>query len=67
MLENLLLLLQNPVGLLNLIVDGLMIGAIFALIAYGMALIWGVMNIINLSQGEYVIFGGFIAYYRHIR
>ena len=63
MLENLLLLVQNPIGLLNLVVDGLMIGAIFALIAYGMALIWGVMNIINLSQGEYVIFGGFIAYY----
>ncbi|MCG8423076.1 MAG: branched-chain amino acid ABC transporter permease [Proteobacteria bacterium] len=63
MLENLLLLFDNPIGLLNLIVDGIMIGAVFALIAYGMALIWGVMNIINLSQGEFVIFGGFIAYY----
>ena len=63
MIENILLLAQNPVGLLNLIIDGIMIGAIFALIAYGMALVWGVMNIINLTQGEYVIFGGFIAFY----
>ncbi|MCW9017551.1 MAG: hypothetical protein OQJ89_11335, partial [Kangiellaceae bacterium] len=30
---------------------------------YGMALVWGVMNIINLTQGEFVIFGGFIAFY----
>jgi len=63
MIENIQLLAQNPVGLLNLIIDGIMIGAIFALIAYGMALVWGVMNIINLSQGEYVIFGGFLAFY----
>ncbi len=63
MLENIQLLLDNPVALLNLLLDGIMIGAIFALIAYGMALVWGVMNIINLSQGEFVIFGGFIGYY----
>jgi branched-chain amino acid transport system permease protein len=63
MLDNIQLLAANPVGLLNLIVDGIMIGAVFALIAYGMALVWGVMNIINLTQGEFVIFGGFIAYY----
>jgi branched-chain amino acid transport system permease protein len=63
MLENIQLLTDNPVGLLNLIIDGIMIGAVFALIAYGMALVWGVMNIINLTQGEFVIFGGFVAYY----
>ena len=63
MFENIQLLAENPVGLLNLIIDGIMIGAVFALIAYGMALVWGVMNIINLTQGEYVIFGGFIAFY----
>jgi len=63
MLENFQLLAENPVGLLNLIIDGIMIGAVFALIAYGMALVWGVMNIINLTQGEYVIFGGFVAFY----
>jgi branched-chain amino acid transport system permease protein len=63
MLENLQLLVENPVALVNLLLDGIMIGAIFALIAYGMALVWGVMNIINLSQGEFVIFGGFIGYY----
>ena len=45
----------------QLLVNGLLVGAIFALCAYGMALVWGVMNIINITQGEFVIFGGFIA------
>ena len=34
----------------------------FALIAYGMALVWGVMNIINITQGELVILGGYVAF-----
>ena len=42
--------------------DGILIGILFALIAYGMALQWGVMNIINIAQGELVILGGYIAY-----
>ena len=39
-----------------------MIGAIFAVAAYGMALVWGVMNVINVVQGEFVMLGGFITY-----
>ena len=42
--------------------DGILVGILFALIAYGMALQWGVMNIINIAQGELVILGGYIAY-----
>ena len=42
--------------------DGILIGILFALIAYGMALQWGVMNIINIAQGDLVILGGYIAY-----
>ena len=43
-------------------IDGILLGMLFALIAYGMALQWGVMNIINIAQGELVILGGYIAY-----
>ncbi len=52
-----------PVLNLELIVNGLLVGALFALIAYGMALVWGVMNIINVTQGAYVVFGGYISFY----
>ena len=47
-------------------IDGILLGILFALIAYGMALQWGVMNIINIAQGELVIMGGYIAYFMYL-
>lgn len=61
MLDNLNILIQVPPLAVQLLLDGLLIGAIFALAAYGMALVWGVMSIINITQGEFVMLGGFIA------
>jgi branched-chain amino acid transport system permease protein len=60
-IENLLLIFQAPVIGADLIINGLLVGAIFALAAYGMALVWGVMNIINIAQGEFVMLGGYVA------
>ena len=57
------LLLQSLPLSVQLLLDGLLVGAIFALAAYGMALVWGVMNIINVSQGELVILGGYVAWW----
>jgi branched-chain amino acid transport system permease protein len=42
--------------------EGIFIGSVFALSAYGLALIWGVMNVKNLAQGDFVIMGGYAAY-----
>ncbi len=61
-MSNLLLLVSAPVLNLQLVLDGVLIGAIFALNAYGLALVWGVMNVKNLAQGEFVIMGGYIAW-----
>jgi len=57
------LIFQNPILIVQASLDGLLLGILFALVAYGMALQWGVMNIINISQGELVILGGYIAYF----
>ena len=57
-----MILIQAPFLNLQALLDGVMVGAIFALAAYGMALVWGVMNIINVCQGEYVILGGYITF-----
>ncbi len=57
------LLLQFPVVNLKIIIDGVMIGALFALAAYGLALVWGVMNVKNLAQGDFVIAGGYICWW----
>jgi len=61
MTSNLLILYEAPALGLQLAIDGLLIGAVFALAAYGMALVWGVTNIINVAQGEFVMLGGLIA------
>ncbi len=63
MLDNITLLALAPFLNLQLLLDGLFIGAIFALAAYGLALVWGVMNVKNLAQGEFVIMGGYIAWW----
>ncbi len=62
MLDNISLLIQAPILNVQLVLDGLIIGAIFALAAYGLALVWGVMNVKNLAQGDFVIMGGYIAW-----
>ena len=62
-LFNLGLLAEYPVVNLKIIIDGVMIGALFALAAYGLALVWGVMNVKNLAQGDFVIAGGYVAWW----
>ena len=62
-LANASLLFQFPVVNLKIVIDGVMIGALFALSAYGLALVWGVMNVKNLAQGDFVIAGGYIAWW----
>jgi branched-chain amino acid transport system permease protein len=65
MLSNFQLLADVPVLNVQLLLDGMMIGAIFALAAYGLALVWGVMNVKNLAQGEFVIMGGYVAFFMY--
>lgn len=43
--------------------EGLINGTILALIAMGIALVWGVMNILSFSQGEFLMLGMFVSYY----
>jgi len=62
-LSNIGLLFQFPIVNLKIVIDGVMIGALFALAAYGLALVWGVMNVKNLAQGDFVIAGGYVSWW----
>jgi branched-chain amino acid transport system permease protein len=62
-MDNLRLLIDAPALSVQLLLDGVLIGAIFALSAYGMALVWGVMGLINVAQGELVMLGGYAAFF----
>lgn len=60
-MDNVLILYNQPVIFLQVAIDGILFGAILALVAYGMALVWGVMKVINIAQGEFVMLGGYVA------
>jgi branched-chain amino acid transport system permease protein len=62
-LGNISLLFEFPIVNLKIVLDGIMIGALFALAAYGLALVWGVMNVKNLAQGDFVISGGYVSWW----
>jgi len=62
MLDNILILIKFPALALDMVLNGLLIGAVFALIAYGLALVWGVMNVKNLAQGDFVILGAYVTW-----
>ncbi len=61
--SNISLLFEFPVVNLKIVIDGVMIGSLFALAAYGLALVWGVMNVKNLAQGDLVISGGYVSWW----
>jgi branched-chain amino acid transport system permease protein len=48
--------------LLQAIVDGILTGGVYALMATGLTLIFGVMDIINIAQGAMVILGAYLSY-----
>lgn len=62
MWNNIEILAAAPVFIVQLLLNGVLIGAVFALAAYGLALVWGVTNVKNLAQGDFVMMGGYLGY-----
>jgi branched-chain amino acid transport system permease protein len=48
--------------ILQAIVDGILTGGVYALMAVGLTLIFGVLDIINIAQGVLVILGAYLSY-----
>ena len=53
---------MNSAALIYALVDGVLIGSVYALMATGLTLIFGVMDIINVAQGIFVILGAYLSY-----
>lgn len=49
-------------GILASMIDGLLVGAVYGLAAMGLSLIWGVMDVINLTHGSMIVLGMFGMY-----
>jgi branched-chain amino acid transport system permease protein len=48
---------------IDYILNGIVIGSGYALIAIGLTMIFGLMEIVNFAHGEFYMIGGFIAFY----
>jgi branched-chain amino acid transport system permease protein len=44
------------------IVNGILFGAVYATIGIGFSLVWGVMNIINVAHGSFIMVGAYLSY-----
>ncbi|MBW4030143.1 MAG: branched-chain amino acid ABC transporter permease [Acidobacteria bacterium] len=53
---------MNSSALIHALVDGVLTGSVYALMATGLTLVFGVMDIINLAQGILVILGAYLSY-----
>ncbi len=48
--------------LVQLVINGLLIGALYACMALGFSIIWGVMNLINLAHGTMIMVGAYVSF-----
>ena len=56
---------MNATLLIQVLVNGLVLGGLYACIAAGFSLVWGVLNVINILHGTFVVIGSYIAYYAY--
>ncbi|MFZ0798531.1 MAG: hypothetical protein WAM98_12165, partial [Terriglobales bacterium] len=49
-------------GVVASMIDGVLVGAVYGLAAMGLSLIWGVMDVINLTHGSMIALGMFCMY-----
>ena len=48
--------------LLQAIINGILFGAVYATIGIGFSLVWGVMSIINLAHGSFIMVGAYLSF-----
>ncbi|MGI6630063.1 MAG: branched-chain amino acid ABC transporter permease [Bacillota bacterium] len=48
---------------IQLLINGIMLGVLYAAIAVGFSLVWGVINVINLAHGVMVVLGALVTHW----
>ena len=51
---------------IQILLNGLLLGGLYALIAVGFSLVWGVLNVINILHGTFIVLGSYFAYFAHL-
>lgn len=47
----------------QILAQGLVLGALYACLAVGFSLVWGVLNVINMLHGSFIVLGGYLAFF----
>ncbi|MFL5445511.1 MAG: branched-chain amino acid ABC transporter permease, partial [Myxococcales bacterium] len=47
----------------QILANGILLGGLYGLMALGMGLVWGVLNIVNLAHGAFIMMGGYAVYF----
>ncbi|NDB70832.1 MAG: branched-chain amino acid ABC transporter permease, partial [Methylocystaceae bacterium] len=50
------------ISLLQILISGLLLGAVYALFSSGLTLIWGMMNVVNFAHGDFVMIAMYAAF-----
>ena len=58
---------MDPYAALQAVINGLLTGALYALVGMGLALIFGVMRIVNFAHGAFMMLGMYVTYVLFIR
>ena len=46
-------------------VNAILLSGILALVALGFSLVWGIMNIVNISHGAFIVVGAYLTFWMH--
>jgi branched-chain amino acid transport system permease protein len=49
--------------LLQVLINGILLGGLYGIMALGMSLIWGVMNIVNIAHGALIMLGAYVTFW----
>jgi branched-chain amino acid transport system permease protein len=49
--------------LAQVLINGVLLGGLYAVMALGLALVWGVLNIVNLAHGAFIMLGAYLAWH----
>ena len=56
---------MSSAELSQIAINALLLSGILALVALGFSLVWGIMNIVNLSHGAFIVVGAYITFWLH--
>jgi branched-chain amino acid transport system permease protein len=49
--------------LAQVLINGILLGGLYAIMAQGLALVWGVLNIVNLAHGAFIMLGAYLSWH----